>query len=325
MIYPPMIGAAQLREKVRFEDLLEPVSLAFQQSSAGQAHNGLVVMFPGERPEDGDVYVKTGVLQGRPVHVVKVSPWFAHNVQAGQPQGGFLAVFDSQTGHTLGLLHEEHYLSDIRTAAAGGLAARVLAPPTVHTAAVLGAGVQAYWQPQALYRERPFQVLRVWARNPDRASTLVHRLSSVLPEVSIQVSTHLEDTVRSADVLITATVSREPLVQPDWLHPGQHITAVGADDATKCELAPGVLQKARVFVDALDTAAANGDVHHAIQGGTYTLGQVAGELGEVLSGRKPGRLSAEDITVAKLVGLGVQDLVAAEVSLQKLGLLAVPG
>jgi ornithine cyclodeaminase len=313
-----MISAETVRATVSFEDLIEPMSRAFAESSAGLADNGLVVMFPAERSELGDVYVKTGSLRGHDVYIVKVSPWFRSNVERGLPQGGFVGVFDSRSGQTLALLNEEHYLSDIRTAAAGAVAARALAPAEVGTAAVLGAGVQAYWQPLALYRERPFATLSIWARSPQKAERLNARLSSKLPGVEIRCSTDIERTVRSADVLITATLSREPLVQGAWLHDGQHITAVGADDPNKSELDATALQRARVFVDARDTAEANGDVHRAIRAGRYSIGEVAGELGEVISGRVAGRTSDGDITVAKLVGIGAQDLVAAEVTLAKL-------
>src|SRR5262252_4168622 len=123
-----IVGADELRRHVFFEDLIEPVSRALQQSSAGEADNGLIVAFPLADRTRGDVYVKTGTLRGHSVYIVKVSPWFAANVERKQPQGGFIAVFDSETGHTRALLDEQHYLSDIRTAAAGALGARVLAP-----------------------------------------------------------------------------------------------------------------------------------------------------------------------------------------------------
>jgi ornithine cyclodeaminase/alanine dehydrogenase-like protein (mu-crystallin family) len=313
-----MVSAESIRASVSFEDLIEPVSHAFAESSAGLADNGLVVMFPAERSELGDVYVKTGTLRGHDIYIVKVSPWFRDNVEHGLPQGGFVGVFDSRTGQTLALLNEEHYLSDIRTAAAGAVAARTLAPAAVGAAAVLGSGVQAYWQPLALYRERPFTTLSIWARSPQKAEQLKARLSPELPDVEIRCSTDIERTVRSADVLITATLSREPLVQGSWLHEGQHITAVGADDPNKSELDASALQRARVFVDARDTAEANGDVHRAIRAGRYSIDDVAGELGEVISGRVQGRTSDRDITVAKLVGIGAQDLAAAEVTLAKL-------
>ena len=315
------VEAQELRANVGFEDLIEPVSMAFQETSAQLAESGLVVMYPGKTSSSGDVYVKTGTLRGHKVYVVKVSPWFAANVELGRAQGGFIAVFDSETGHTLAILNEQHYLSDIRTAAAGCLAARALAPETVRSATVLGSGVQAYWQPQALYRERRFETLLVWARSLDKAELLKQRLSHVLPAVVIQVEPDLETAVRLSQVLITATLSREPLVRGDWLVEGQHITAVGADDPMKCELDASALRRARVFVDSLEASAANGDVGRAIQAGGYALDQVSGEIGEVLAGTKPGRISSRDITIAKFVGIGAQDLVAAEASLARLGAL----
>ena len=129
----------KLRAHVKVEQLIEPVAAAFRDVTAGRADSGHLVMFPVEPRERGDVFVKTGILQGHSAYVVKVSPWFASNVQSRVAQGGFMALFDSHTGHTLAALNEEHYLSDIRTAAAGAVAARVLAPKEVRTASVLGA------------------------------------------------------------------------------------------------------------------------------------------------------------------------------------------
>jgi ornithine cyclodeaminase/alanine dehydrogenase-like protein (mu-crystallin family) len=305
---------------VRFEDLIEPVAAAFRESSAGLAENGLISMFPLEQRDRGDVVVKTGTLQGHAIYIVKVAPWFAANVERGEPQGGLIGVFDSHTGLTIAVLNEEHYLSDIRTAAAGALAARLLAPRDVRTAAVLGAGVQAYWQVVALHGERQFDTLLIWARRAEKALALKTRLAEVLRNVDIQVEAGLERAVRRADVLICATPARQPLVSGAWLREGQHITAVGADDPSKCELHASVLRKARVFVDSLHTATRNGDVHRAIQSGQYEPGNIAGEIGEVLAGNKAGRTSSRDITVAKFVGIGAQDLAAAEVSLTLLGI-----
>lgn len=315
-VAPLIIGAEELRARVHFRDLVEPVSSAFRESARGGAQNGLLTLFPADRPEDGDVYVKTGVLRGHSVYIVKVSPWFAVNTERGLPQGGFIAAFDSRTGHTLAILDEQHYLSDIRTAAAGAAAARTLAPPMIEVAAVLGAGTQAFWQAQALFGERPFQKLIIWARDEQKAGTLKTRLSRTLPDVAIETSTDVESTVRRADVVITATLARQPIVRGEWLHPGQHITAVGADDPTKCELDAAVLNRARVFVDCRETALACGDIHRAVREGEYRADLLAGEIGDVLDGSRPGRLTRDDITVAKFVGIGAQDLVAAEVALR---------
>ena len=315
----PIIGAEALRSAIGYRDLIEPVSRAFQALSAGRAQTDMLVLRPHEDAERGDVYIKSGAIHGESVFIVKISPWFATNVEQGQPQGGFIAVFDSATGHTRAILDEQHYLSDIRTAAAGALVARALAPPVVTTAAVLGAGMQAYWQTCAVHGERPFESLMIWARYPDRGRALAARLAPVLPDVVIEIAPSAEAAVRAADALIVATASREPLVRGAWLRPGQHITSVGADDATKCELDADSLGRARVFVDDRHTALAYGNVHRAVTRHGYQPGDLAGEIGELLAGAVPGRVDPAGITIASFVGTGVQDLVAARVALEKLG------
>jgi len=315
-----IIDAATLRECVGFQDLVEPTARAFRELSEKKADAKFVAIFPAERPELGDVYVKTGTIRGHDIFIVKISPWFAANVAAGNAQGGFIAVFDSATGHTLAILAEEHYLSDIRTAAAGAVAARALAPSRVRTAAVIGTGVQAFWQPQALFAERPFETLVIWGRDAAKADRLAMRLRPLLPDVTVSVYHDLETIVRESDVLITTTASREPLIKGEWLRGGQHITAIGADDQTKCELDAECFRRAdRVIVDSLESNANNGDVFRHLSRRGIVLEQVHGEIGGVLSGELDGRRTEHEITIAKFVGLGVQDLVAAEVTLAKLG------
>jgi ornithine cyclodeaminase/alanine dehydrogenase-like protein (mu-crystallin family) len=318
-VRPVIVSAAEIRAAVGFVDLIEPVAEAFRATSAGHAENDQMQVFPGPTREAGDVLIKSGALRGHSVYIVKIAPWFALNVHNGCEQGGVLAVFDVRTGHTRAILDDQHYLSDIRTAAAGSVAARILAPTHVDTALVIGAGTQAYWQPQALHRERPLRRLLIWARDPDRGAALATRLAPVLPGVETEVVQDLEPATRRADVVLTATQARQPLIRGDWLHPGQHITAVGADDASKCELDAAVLRRARVFVDERSTALATGDVYRATQDSGYRPDELAGELGHVLAGTTPGRTDPEDITVATLSGIGAQDVVAAEIALRRLG------
>jgi ornithine cyclodeaminase/alanine dehydrogenase-like protein (mu-crystallin family) len=306
------VSADELRAVIGFEDLIEPVAEAFRQSSLGEAQNGFILMLPTGDASEGDAFVKTGVLKGRDIYIVKVAPWFAANVQNELPQGGFVAVFDSKTGHTRAILADEHYLSDIRTAAAGALAAQLFAAEQVRTVAVLGTGVQAYLQVLAVHHERPFERLLIWGRDAAKAASLAKRIRGRLPNLQCEVVADVKTAVRNADVLITATLARDPLVQGEWLVPGQLVIAVGADDPSKCELDAEALLRARVIVDARETAAANGDVFHAIQAG-YSLDKlVDAEIGEVLLGTVSGRLSPTDIVITKLVGIGAQDVVAAE-------------
>jgi ornithine cyclodeaminase/alanine dehydrogenase-like protein (mu-crystallin family) len=314
-----MVDAARLRALVGFEDLIEPVSRAFQDFSAGLAQSGIVIMYPGSDPALGDAYVKTGCIRGHSHYLVKVSPWFALNRDLAQPQGGFVAVFDYATGHTAAIFNDEHYLSDIRTAAAGALAARVLAPKSVRVAGILGTGVQAYWQARALFSERKFERLLIWGRDREKALGLKGQLAPWLPGVEIEVIGNVKEVVEAAEVLVTATTAREPIVRGEWLRPGQHITAVGADDNTKCELDAECVKRAnRLIVDSRESARDYGEVHRWLKQGALRIEDIHGELGEVLAGMVPGRRSSEEITIAKLVGIGVQDLAAAEVSIDKL-------
>jgi ornithine cyclodeaminase/alanine dehydrogenase-like protein (mu-crystallin family) len=125
--------------------------------------------------------------------------------------------------------------------------------------------------------------------------------------------------VEAVEVLGTVTAAREPIVYGEWLRPGQHITAVGANDETKCELDACCLKRAnRLIVDSLDLARGHGEVHRWLKQGALTIEDFHGELGDVLAGSVPGRRSTEEITIAKFVGIGVQDLAAAEVSIDKL-------
>jgi ornithine cyclodeaminase len=319
---PVVVAAPDIRRAVRTEDLVEPMARAFVASSTGLADNGLIVMTPAQSRDKGDVYVKTATLDESPVFIVKASPWFAANAARGLPQGGFVAVLDSATGHTVAYLHDDHLLSDLRTAAAGSVVAQALAPARVETALVVGSGVQAFLQPQALHRVRPFSTLLIWARDSARAVVLAGRLAEELPGVAVQVVSDLEAAVRRSEVVVTTTAAREPLVHGRWLRPGQHITAIGADDETKSELDAEALRRARVFVDARATAVATGEVHRAIGQGLYAEADIAGEIGEVLTGSVLGRTSDGDITVATLAGLGAQDLLAAQVVLQLLGIPA---
>ena len=319
------ISAKELREHIHFEDLVEPVSTAFQEFSSGLATSEFIKMYPVDPPENGDVYVKTGTIKGHSIYIVKISPWFAANIEQNEPQGGFIAVFDSQTGHTIALLSDEHYLSDIRTAAAGVLAARTLSRQSVQVAGVLGTGVQAYWQSLALAEARSFETLLLWGRNSQKALQLKERLQQRMNNIEIRIVDTAEEAVRSSDVLVTATQAREPIVNGEWLHPGQHITAVGADDHTKCELDAECLQRAnRLIVDSIVSAQENGETYRWLQNGDITMDSIHGEIGAVLAGSIPGRQSDDEITIAKFVGLGVQDLAAAEVAIGKMKLTNRP-
>jgi ornithine cyclodeaminase/alanine dehydrogenase-like protein (mu-crystallin family) len=315
---PGSIDAATIRNTVNFKDLLQPVASAYIQTSNGEAENGLLVLYPTVDRLEGDVYVKSGILRGCDIFIVKVSPWFRSNVTSKSPQGGFIAVFDTNTGHTIAILNDDHYLSDIRTAAAGALVAKLLAPSTAEHATVVGTGTQAYWQAQALHEAIPLKRLTIAGRTSHHAQQLVSELEPLLPKVSIVATTHIERAVREADVIVTATSSREPIIAGSWLRPGQHLTSVGADDPSKCELDQETLLRSKVFVDERATAERNGNVCRAINMNRYRIESIAGEIGQILNGSIAGRTNNNEITIASLVGIGALDVAAAATTINML-------
>ncbi|CAM5672575.1 ornithine cyclodeaminase 1 [Streptomyces tanashiensis] len=310
---PAYVGPDTIRALVGYEDVVEEVAAALADFSRGLGDSPVAVFAPAGR--DGDVHVKSAWLPGRSVFTVKVATWFAERARrGGTPGAGAVAVFDARTGDLQAVLEDEHHLSDIRTAAAGALAARTLARPDSAVVGVLGTGVQAYLQILAAADELPIREARVWGRRDERVRRLAAALVTRRPDLRVTPVGTARQACEGADVLVTATASTEPLVDAEWLAPGLHITAVGADDPTKAELSPSCLYRAdRIVVDSRALTAVHGDLARA-----QAAFPEPAELGEVLAGSAPGRERADEITVCKLIGLGVQDLAAAQVTLDLL-------
>jgi ornithine cyclodeaminase len=228
-----------------------------------------------------------------------------------------MALFDASTGFPAALLLDNGFLTDIRTAAAGALAADLLARQRIETVGVIGSGVQAREQVRCLATVRSFSRVSAWS--PTRAN--LDRYVREMSDSGFRVDAAMgpEGVCRSADVLITATPARGPLVKADWLREGVHVTAVGSDSPGKQELAAECLSRADlVVVDRLDQCASFGELRHALDAGLMTRGDVHAELGAIAAGRKPGRTADRQITIADLTGVGFQDTAIASAVFQSL-------
>jgi ornithine cyclodeaminase len=263
-------------------------------------------------PVGGEVHVKGAYLHGAPIFAVKVASGFYANAKRGLPSGsGLVLVFDAATGFPLALLQDNGHLTDLRTAAAGALAAKLLAPESLGTVAILGSGVQARYQVRALAGVREWDRLVVWGRTPARAERCCGDLAAEL-ECSIEPAATAEAAVRGADLVVTVTPSREPIVKADWVAPGATIIAVGSDGPAKQELETAVLAQAdKVIADRLAQCVELGEIHHALEAGALTREQIHGELGQVVTGEVTGREGRERI-VCDLTGVGAQDAAIAE-------------
>jgi ornithine cyclodeaminase len=223
---------------------------------------------------------------------------------------GAVAVLDPATGRMLGLV-DGTAITTIRTAAVSAVATRHLARADARVAAILGAGVQARSHVEALAAVRDLAEMRIWSRDPDRARAAA-RETAALTGLAVEAIASAEAALRGADIVVTATSSRTPVLQRHWLGPGAHVNAVGACVPTARELDTRTVADARLIVDQRAAALAEaGDILLAIADGAIGRDHIAAELGEVVIGRAEGRTADDQLTVFESLGLGVEDVAAA--------------
>jgi ornithine cyclodeaminase len=259
----------------------------------------------------GEVDVKTAYIPGFDGFAIKVSPGFFDNPKLGLPSlNGLMILFSARTGLVDALLLDNGYLTDVRTAAAGAVAARHLAPRDVRVAGVLGTGVQARLQIQAAHLVRPFSRVLVWGRDGAKAAACARDIAAATG-VEAAATDDPAALVRDSQLVVTTTPARAPILEAAWLHPGLHVTAMGADQAGKNEIEPAAVAAADLFVcDRVSQSEKLGELRSARAAG-HLAGVSPPELGEVIAGSKPGRRSESDVTICDLTGTGAQDTAIA--------------
>jgi alanine dehydrogenase len=241
------------------------------------------------------------------VKVVNVHP---DNPKLGLPTVMALTIIlDMATGQPTAILNATR-LTDLRTGAAGAIAAKYLAPKKECVLGVVGTGRQAEAQVRATAQEITLTKVRVWSRNAARAKAFAGRLTPLDAE-----SVSLEKAC-DCDVLVTTTPSRTPVVRSEWIHAGTHINAIGADAPGKEELDPDILHRARVFVDDPAQAFHSGEINVPISRGIYQPWMIAGTLGEIVIGKRK-RERSDEITVFDSTGLAIQDLAIASIAMRQ--------
>ncbi|MBZ9668357.1 ectoine utilization protein EutC [Mesorhizobium sp. ES1-3] len=260
----------------------------------------------------GEVDVKTAYVPGIDGFAIKISPGFFDNPKLGLPSvNGMMVLLSSETGLVEALLLDNGYLTDIRTAAAGAVAAKHLSRPDSSVAAIFGAGVQAGLQLEALMLVRPITQARIWARDAAKAETAAAALREKLG-IDVRAEPEAANAVAGADIIVTTTPSTEPLIKAGFVSAGQHITAMGSDAEHKNEIAPAILRMADLYVaDSAKQTRRLGELHHAIAAGVMPAETDVTELGQIIAGAKHGRRSTSDITIVDLTGTGVQDTAIA--------------
>jgi ornithine cyclodeaminase len=276
---------------------------------------GAVVMPPIMRLDihdaNGEIDVKSAYVPGLDSFAVKMSSGFFDNPGRGLLSGsGLMVLFSATTGLVEAVLLDNGYLTDVRTAAAGAVAAKHLSRENSRRAAILGAGLHARLQLKALTLVRPIEAACIWGRNPAAATAAANEMTA---ELGLPVTTAetAAGAVAGADIIVTTTPSATPLLQASWLEPGQHVTAMGSDAEHKNELDPAAIARADLYVaDSLAQTRHLGELHHAIAAGLAAADAPYPELGQVIAGA-PGRSSPSQITICDLTGTGVQDTAIA--------------
>jgi ornithine cyclodeaminase len=304
------IALKEIKRVLPSLDLISALEAGFVAYSQGRA----VVPPVGEllfADPPGDVHIKYGYLKGDPYYVVKIASGFYRNPELSLPSGnGLMLLFSQNTGELLAILLDEGYLTDVRTAIAGAIAAKYLGPRRIDRIGIIGTGVQARMQLHHLLPLTDCRQVLVWGRHPEQLNR--YRIDMEPEGFSIETTSDAGDVAASCNLIVTATVSRSPLLWERQVRSGTHITAVGADASYKQELDPALLQRAEVLVaDSISQCCERGEIAHAVRAALIKPERPI-ELGQVIVGSQPGRTSDQQITIADLTGVAVQDIQIAK-------------
>lgn len=308
-----LVTEQELRELVHEDESLRAVENAFRALAEDRVEQPPPMAF--DFPEaSGEVHVKGAAIRGSPIFAVKIASGFYRNPEQNLPvSSGLVLVLDQTTGFPLALLQDNAYLTEMRTAAAGALAARLLAHETIDKMAVLGAGAQARYQLRAIRRVRDIKSVTAWSPTPANRELYCREMESELGLRCTPADT-ARDAVDDAALVLSATTARSPIVHADEVSKSATIIAVGSDGADKQELDAKILDQAgKVVVDRLSQCVRLGEVHHAIEAGLMGEKDVYAELGDVLIGKESGR-EGDELIVCDLTGVGVQDAAIAELA-----------
>ena len=313
-----ILRESEIRQCIDVDDeALRAVADGFRRLAEGKATMPPIMRV--DIPENnGEVDIKTAYLQGLEGFAVKMSSGFFDNRKLGLPSlSGMMILLSTKTGFPQAILLDNGYLTDVRTGMAGALAARYLAPETIETAGVIGAGSQARYQMRALQLVRNYQRVLVFSLPPETAQEYADEMHDVLG-VPVTAVESAEEVVRQSDIVVTTTPSKQPIVRAEWLHSGLHITAMGADAEGKQELHADVFDRADLVVcDRKSQVFRLGELHHALAAGILKEDDDIVELGELVAGGRRGRSSDAQISICDLTGTGVQDTAIALLAYRK--------
>ena len=295
----------KIKSLLKNVDVVEAMSEGFRHYSNGNTVVPPVGELLFENPP-GDVHIKYGYIKNDDFYVIKIASGFYENKKLGLPSSqGMMLLFNQKTGQTVAVLLDEGYLTDVRTAAAGAVAAKYYAPKTIEAIGIIGTGIQAKMQLQYLQKTSSCKTVWVWGRSPENASKFKKELET---DFDIYIATSPAEVAKKCNLIVTTTPSETALLYVDDIRPGTHITAVGSDTSDKKELDSAILQKADIVIaDSIPQSKSRGEIYQAVSNGLVSNNKII-ELGKAIQNTDLQRINEQQITVVDLTGVAVQDI-----------------
>lgn len=306
----------QIKSVLNFNELINVIAEGFVLYSKNKVVVPPVGHLSFQNPP-ADVHIKYGYIQDDDYYVVKIASGHYENPQIGLPSSnGLMLVFSQKTGELSSILLDEGYLTDIRTAAAGAVAAQYLSPENISMIGIVGTGIQARLQLRLLKEVTDCRSVIVWGRN--RENLNIYKTEMEQDGFNIRTSTDISDITKNCQLIVTTTPSTTPLLFAGQIEQGTHITAVGADAKGKTELDSRMFEKADIIVaDSITQCIEYGDVSQAVEHNYISKDEIV-ELGEVIANAGLRRKNNAQITIADLTGVAVQDIQIAKYVCDKL-------
>ncbi len=302
-----ILSLEQIKAALPSVDLMGEIEAGFVAYSKGKA----VVPPVGElvlTNPPGEVHIKYGYLRDDEFYVIKIASGFYENPQMNLPSSnGLMLLFRQKTGELAAVLLDEGYLTDIRTAVAGAIAAKYLAPAKVERIGIVGTGMQAKLQLEYLAPVVACRDVLVWGRDDKKLAAYQSAMAN--QGFNITTTTQASDIAQSCNLIVTTTPAQSPLLHwADNVQHGVHITAVGSDTESKQELDVMLLKHADLVVaDSISQCLERGEIHQALKVNAIAKKDVV-ELGSIISGAVAGRTADNQLTIADLTGVAVQDI-----------------
>ena len=311
-----VLSEKQVQSLIDIEELIAALTQAHIQYSTGKAVMPVRLVVP--LPEiQGRITSMPGYLNEAKALGMKVVTYFQNNPQQNLPAIlATIMLFSAESGKMIAVM-DGSYITAIRTACASALATQALANRETPVLGILGAGVQARTHIQALARVRKLRAIKIYSPSADSPARIKKSMEAEIG-IPIDVAKSGEEVVRNADILVTVTTAKQPIVKSEWLKPGVHINAVGSHRPDLREIDGATLARAKVVVDSRAAIMAEcGDILLALKENSVGDDVIHGEIGEVLAGAKLGRSSFDEITLYKSVGIAIQDVATANLVYRK--------